>query len=321
MSDYDDDDDEEDVIQEDSEDYPDEDDYDYILKYSMTQMYTCQFEGCTGRSEFRHNSEEWFEEKGSDSPVKCFPCKSWCEQQYDEGPLNAECQFCGYEFQITPYQRVTYKRNTGDWDEYWEQNREFQICRKCKEFPGRKQKIVYRKALKDLREAELGMTGEEKEKKRILQELERKTATREDATQRLSKLLRKKGLSAAPKRFDVPDAASYYHSMPVYEEHNRNRLEHILDAKHEWSDRFGSTNPQDILPTARRLAVSTETHVFQLKNTGNGNVIKYDSRNGMVVIIAPEPESPTSFTLITTFPAKSEEYVLNGLIGGKMSCK
>lgn len=270
-----------------------------------SQEYECVNAGCTSDERtFEAAPEDWFADRGLDTPKNCESCREWIEEQKDIGSITATCHFCGYVRVITASYRISYHRNYGNWDEHWDREKDFQICRLCTEFPGRRHKLIYLKAKKQY-----------KEHPEMLRQADEDYLARADGQRLLMEHLRTNGIRSTPKRFDVPESMLFYRGIPtppelVYKD-GENQLTHILQERHEWLQKFGTENPGTILNVAHRIAVSTEQHLLQFASK-NGKVAKYDPKQEVVVIIRSSSESPTGNLIVTAFPA-DPEYVRDQL--------
>jgi hypothetical protein len=263
---------------------------------SRSQDYECQNEGCEyGKGhKFRAASEDWFEERGLDTPRNCPECRRWFEEQEEIGPITATCHLCGYTWPIHFAYRIIYHKRIGNWDDYWLENESSMICRKCEEFPSRRRKLMSRKAERGARN-----TGkEERAKKRQ----GKTTYENIEVEKELFKIARKKGIRPV-HRYNVPKDPAYYAS--IKEKSGRTALDHIMKAGHEWTAKIGTETPYSVLNIAHRIATSTESHILEFK-VGN-RVMKYDTHQHVCVMIIGDKNSLTKNRIFTAYSKELDD--------------
>src|SRR3989344_957866 len=282
----------------------DDDDDDYDEDEDDTQEYECQNKGCVGDRIFEAAPEEWFEDHGMDPPKNCPTCREWNADQKNIGPIVATCQFCAFTWPYEATYRIIYHKKTGNWDEYWSQNEELQICHRCMEMPFRRRKLRERGAERDRRKR----TPKEKRA--------RNAQEPKNWKELLLKLMEERGLGHEPQRFNVPDSMVYYEGVKTpadrVDAHGENQLTHILKSDHAWAEKLGTEDPYTVLSLAYHIAVSSESHVLQFTDLRNKKVIKYDPDQEVVVIIQGDKKSPTGNRIETTHP-KTPKGVYNKL--------
>lgn len=258
------------------------------------QEYECQNAGCIGDRTFKAAPEEWFKENDLTPPKNCPTCRAWNDKQKEIGPVVATCQFCKYIWPIEATYRIIYHKNVGNWDQYWSEQKDFQICRRCEEMPFQRRKLRER-----LAESKLRNRTPEDNRQRV--QVEQK-----DWRELLFTIVNELGLEATPERIDVPDAMSFYRDVKTSEckvsDHGENQLTHILKDDHKWSGKLGSEDPYTVLTLARSIAISTEGHVLQFKDRFSKLIVKYDADQEVAVVIRESDRSPTGFLTHTTFP-------------------
>jgi hypothetical protein len=276
------------------------------------EEYECQNAGCTTEDRiFTAAPSEWFEERDLDTPKNCPVCRDWNEEQRRIGPITANCRFCKFTWQIEPLYRIVYHKTTGNWDEYWEENEDLQICRRCAESGVRRRKLVYLQQLK--------ISRNDPSK---LYDLIKKYQDADKKRSQLRTYLSRRALTGRPHIYRVPGEMLFYEGVKTsaarITEDGENRLTHILKPKHLWIEQLGTKDPHTILSLAHHIAGSTEPHILQFRTIGQ--VIKYDTEYQVVVIIRTLKESPTGNYIVTSYPT-TPRYIMNKLDKGEWQCK
>jgi hypothetical protein len=275
--------------------------------------YECLCTGCFHGEGwiFEAAPAEWFEARKWPTPSWCDECADWRDEQEEIGSIVAICRFCKYQRTFEPSDRIGFHRHVGNWDEYWEDNKDLQLCRMCKEMPSRRRQLMYRDAERKAREENLSKDEIEKQK-RIRNDEEHKA---NDAASTLLTLLVGRAENV-PEHFDIPTYVEYYRSIPTrkdkWTEHGPNQLTHIMKDDHEWPEDFGTNSPEDVLHLAHRIANSTESHVFQFFDTRSKMTVKYDTDQRVCIVLCKDKTSPSGHRLHTAFP-KSPGDVLGNI--------
>lgn len=268
-----------------------------------SQEYECMNVGCEHGEgwTFEAAPEEWFEERRLSAPKNCPDCKEWIYNAKGIGAIHAMCCFCSYSWSIEATYRIMFHRNTGNWDEYWSDNKDRLLCRRCEEFPSRRRQLMYRDAEKKARK-----TGTLKKRRA------EKEATEFEAKNYNAELFHRlhgKEINT-PKRYDVPTYAEYYRAIPTpdkfVKDHGPNQLTHIMKSDHKWLEKIGTVSPETVLNIAHRISNSTEGHVLQFTDAKTGYTIKYDTTQRVCVVIRCDKTPPTRNRLVTVFPKDPE---------------
>jgi hypothetical protein len=277
-----------------------------------SQEYECINVGCAHGEgwTFEAAPEEWYEERGLSTPKNCPDCKAWIAAAKETGAIHAECRFCNYSWSIEATYRIMFHRNTGNWDDYWADNRDKLLCRRCEDYPSRRRQLMYRDAEKKARLT--GTANDERAKQKKTESEAEKHSTN------LRNRLRGQEINA-PKRYDVPTYAEYYRAIPTPEkavkDHGPNQLTHIMKPGHGWLEKIGTESPETVLNLAHRISNSTADHVLQFTDARMGYTIKYDTSQRICVVIRGDKTSPTRNRLVTVFP-KEPEAVFNKVDAG-----